>query len=812
MLKIILLGWVAGVALMGINIPIITTTWWFWLIIAIAIFGFGFYWKKQYFHHPAYKALLLISTTWALFCAGYHYADIQLQQRLIFKEQSIEPFEAIVYVKKISELNENGEKQIAEVLNRHVQSVDWFLHLSKEKDAAKVTPEFKLGHYYRISGQIRPAHSYAVPGAFDLEKWFLQQNVQSGFSVRNIQPIHEDELYDLGYYRHLQQQQSYWAKCLLAVEKKRLAFRQMLQASTFQHKGLLLALLTGDESLLSDDVKQQFQQLGISHLLAISGPHVLVFALMLTWLLQKLIQHYCPNIYLKYPRQLLLLIPFIFSVLLYVAFVGFEIPAMRTLLTVSIVSIFMCLRQSIQAFSVLVYSASLLLVLDPFSILSAAFWLSYGACFILLRIYQTILQLPQNVNLTFKQKFIWGGHLLIESQWKIFVALLPLVLIFFQQVSWFAPLTNLIAIPLLSVCIVPLDILAACIWLIIPILGQWLFQMNDVLLSFLMLILNVLQSISPHLYGISFTPWMMLSVILGMFLLFLPRGVIPKFWAGVCFLPILWGVKAQSEALHILDVGQGQAILVQHSRGNILIDTGGSFDEAKFSMGERVVIPFLRQQGIRRLEHVVLTHLDQDHSGAFTSIQNRFEIDLVQSNEKHEKMQFKENFSFCHQGQKWSFPNMTIQILFPQPHELSYAKDQKNEYSCVLYVQFLDAQPYQNFLIMGDAGWETEYKLLQQYPDLKVDVLILGHHGSKHSSAYEFLETLKPQLTIASAGFNNRYGHPSQQVLNRLQHLNIPILNTADTGTISFMINNQDGVLLQHRQQRKWLSKNSLSN
>lgn len=812
MLKIILLGWVAGIALMGMHFPIITSTWWLWLIIAFAIFGFGFYWKKQYFHYPTYKALFLISATWALFCTGYHYADIQLQQRLIFKEQNVETFEAIVYIKKISELNENGEKQVAEVLNRHAQSVNWFLHLRKEKDTSKVEPEFQLGHYYRVSGQIRPAHSYAVSGAFDLEKWFLQQNVQSGFSVRNIQPIHEDELYQLGYHHHVQQQQSHWAIFLLAVEKKRLAFRQMLQASAFQHKGLLLALLTGDESLLSDAVKQQFQHLGISHLLAISGPHVLVFALILTWSLQKLIQRYCPSIYLKQPRQLLLLLPFIFSVLLYVAFVGFEIPAMRTLLTVSIVSTFMCLRQSIQAFSVLVYSASLLLVFDPFSILSAAFWLSYGACFILIRIYQTIIQLPQNVNLTFKRKMIWGSHILIESQWKIFVALLPLVLIFFQQVSWFAPLTNLIAIPLLGACIVPLDILAACVWLIIPTLGQWLFQMNDVFLSFLMLILDVLQSISPQLYGISFTPWMMVSLIIGIFLLFLPRDIVPKFWAAVCFLPILWGVKTQPEALHVLDVGQGQAVLVQHTKGNLLIDTGGSFDEAKFSMGERVVIPFLRQQGIRRLEHVVLSHLDQDHSGAFTSIQNSFEIDLVQSNEKHEKMQFKENFSFCQQGQQWSFPNINIQILFPRANELSYAKYQKNEYSCVLYVQFLDAQPYQNFLIMGDAGWETEYKLLQQYPDLKVDVLILGHHGSKHSSAYEFLASLKPKLTIASAGFNNRYGHPSPEVLKRLQHLNIPILNTADAGTISFMMNNHNGVLLQHRQKRKWLPKNSLSN
>lgn len=122
-------------------------------------------------------------------------------------------------------------------------------------------------------------------GAFDQEKWFLQQNIMSAFSVQSIQPLSFDEIYRLGYQGHLKQQQSFSAKFLLSVEMKRLAFRQMLQASKIQHKGLLLALLTGDESLLSNTLKQQFQQLGISHLLAISGPHVLIFAFMLPWLI-----------------------------------------------------------------------------------------------------------------------------------------------------------------------------------------------------------------------------------------------------------------------------------------------------------------------------------------------------------------------------------------------------------------------------------------------------------------------------------------------------------------------------------------------
>ncbi len=153
-------------------------------------------------------------------------------------------------------------------------------------------------------------------------------------------------------------------------------------------------MLTGDESLLSDETQIQFKQLGIAHLLAISGPHVLIFAIMLSWSCHQVICRYYPQIYLWKLKQVLMAIPCCFGVLIYTAFVGFEIPALRTLLSVFIFISFIVLKQPLKPFALLVYSASLLLLMDPFSVLSAGFWLSYGACFILLRIYQTIVQIP----------------------------------------------------------------------------------------------------------------------------------------------------------------------------------------------------------------------------------------------------------------------------------------------------------------------------------------------------------------------------------------------------------------------------------
>lgn len=165
------------------------------------------------------------------------------------------------------------------------------------------------------------------------------------------------------------------------------------------------------------------------------------------------------------------------------------------------------------------------------------------------------------------------------------------------------------------------------------------------------------------------------------------------------------------------------------------------------------------------------------------------------------------NFNYCQQGQIWHWSEkVEIKILSPKANQFAQVPYQQNELSCVVYIQVKDVQPYQYFLIMGDAGWQTEFQLLQDYPDLKVDVLVLGHHGSRHSSAYAFLKHYQPKLAIASAGFNNRYGHPSTLTQARLKALKIPLLTTAEQGSIGFIAQSTGFIeLTAQRQTRQWL-------
>ncbi|MFH3625587.1 DNA internalization-related competence protein ComEC/Rec2 [Acinetobacter nosocomialis] len=808
MLKIILLGWIGGIALMGINLPLIMQYGKVGRALLLLAFIFYLFKRSVFVSRPFLKAMYSLLCAASLFVVGYQYAENALVERLQQREMDSKNLDIIVYINQLSEEKDNKVQQSAQVLNLSKDPVNWLLYLKNDNQSMlKSNQELQLGHYYRLSGKTKPAHSYATAGAFDQEKWFIQRNIMSGFIVQYIEPLSLDEIYRLGYQQHSREQQSFFNRFQINIEKLRLTFRHLLENSSLQQKGLILALLTGDESLLSDETQIQFKQLGIAHLLAISGPHVLIFAIMLSWSCHQVICRYYPQIYLWKPKQVLMAIPCCFGVLIYTAFVGFEIPALRTLLSVFIFISFILLKQPLKLFALLIYSASLLLLMDPFSVLSAGFWLSYGACFILLRIYQTIVQIPDQHFLSLRSKMIFMTKVLIESQGKIFIALSPLTLLFFQQISWIAPLTNIVAVPIVGGIIVPLNILAACIWFIVKPFGNMLFYFNDILLNILLNCLGLLEKLSLPLQGISLTPLALFAVSLGILILFLPKGILPKTWGMLCCIPLIVVNKTnQPIQLHILDVGQGQAIFLQQPEQNWLIDTGGSYDEKIFSIGQNVVVPFLRQQGVKRLDRVVLSHLDQDHSGAFPVIQQEFPIKQVLSNEQSSTT-LKQPFQYCHQGQQWQYPELVIQILWPKEKDLAFVHSQQNQYSCVVYLHFKGISDYQNFLIMGDAGWEAEYELLKDYPSLKVDVLVLGHHGSKHSSAYDFLATLKPKLAIASAGFDNRYGHPSQEVINRLKALHIPLKSTVEQGTLSFVLENQKIVLHNRRFERLWLRR-----
>lgn len=809
----ILFGWILGISTMGMVLSpqLITFAPWFCLA-SVGLFLSRFIAPK--IQNKLFFILIFhLSLIFSSFLVGHYFADHKLSDRLSQRISQISEQSLVVYINHIDDRSTSQElvsvKQKVTVLSENNKHYDLMLYLKMEQDQTAL----QLGEYYRVTGKLKPTHAYAVDGAFDQEKWFIQQNVMGTMQVQNVQQLSVDERLMINHSVFAKQQKKVLNRIQLYAEQQRLKFRYFIEHQALNNKGLLLGLLTGDESLLSKTIQEQFKTLGISHLLAISGPHVLIFAVIVCFVLNILITSVCPQVFLRWPRPYFLLLPFLFCVLIYTAFVGFEIPAMRTCLTVSIITLLFIFKQQVNALKLLLLSASVLLLFDPFSILSAAFWLSYGACFILIRVYQTIVQ---NTDLTdstsqtdvhtWRAKIGQFLYVLFDSQWKIFIALFPLVAIIFQQVSWIAPLVNLIAIPIIGILVVPFEIVGACLSGWIEPLSLVFFYIADWSLSFLLFCLNTLQIIfNPQLSWLALTSWGIALIGLGILILFMPNGTVPKGWAVICFVPLLI-TKPQAEfELTVLDVGQGQAIFLQLPHQNMLIDTGGSFDEDKFSIGKNIITPYLMKKGITQLDKVLLTHLDQDHAGAFEYIANHVEIKQVISNQQDLRFEGMD-FKYCYAGQSWNFDGIRIQVLSPHEDELDWVQGNQNELSCVLYIQVPGADQYQNFLLMGDSGWETEYQLLQNYPDLQVDVLILGHHGSQNSSSYGFLKRLNPKLTIASAGFDNRYGHPSKIVQARLEALSIPFESTIEQGSIQFKLKDRRLIQKQSfRNSKKWL-------
>lgn len=865
MWKIALIAWIFGIAWMGKTLPISLNIIYL-VIFSILMIAVSFMISPQVYK----RCLWVIACVPMVFYAGNQYANHELQQRLQWRETQVKKqHEIIVYIAHLNQLNPRSIQQKAEVLsgfstqnkarNYIKQPIYWLLrtpltaqHLTSnlnqidqqdiivdgtdipqksspfQKKSKQNIPELQLGQYYRLTGTLRPNHSYANAGGFDSEQWMLQQNLMAGFKIEQVELLTSAQIQQLGFSTHIHAQQSWRNRLLLNIEQMRLNIRHYIDKKPLENKGLILALLTGDRSLLYDETEDKFQRFGISHLLAISGPHVLILAGLLTWAIHRGLSRYRVKLFLKIPRPTILIIPFLTCVVFYTAFVGFEIPALRTLLMTVVISILLLLKRQLNTMSIILISASILLWFDVFSILSASFWLSFGASFILLRIYQSIEQNKPKIteqelaNQTHLQRFTLAGKILVESQWKIFIALFPMVIIFFHKVSWFAPLVNLIAIPILGVLIVPLNIIAVVCYLFYKDLAYLVWWFVDILISLFEGMLNILDYILPiDLVAIAVSPLAMMLMIFAIIIFFLPKGILPKSWIIVMASVIIFAKYQQHTSLTILDVGQGQSIVLNSNKEHYLIDTGGYYDEERFSIGQNVVVPYLLSQGISSLDRVILSHLDHDHSGALPYISRDIKIKQMMTNElldaqSLQQLRSRENKQdipqqLCHAGQQWSpSPQVEIRVLSPQanldPHII---RQNRNEYSCVFYVQFKQAQNYQYFLMMGDAGWQTEHQLMELYPNLKVDVLVLGHHGSKHSTSAEFLDHYRPKLAIASAGYENRYRHPHQEVVQLLAQRNIPLLNTSELGAIQFQFDKstQQMQITYYRQEKQWLKR-----
>jgi len=372
----------------------------------------------------------------------------------------------------------------------------------------------------------------------------------------------------------------------------------------------------------------------------------------------------------------------------------------------------------------------------------------------------------------------------------------------------YIPLTSLpanaIAIPWVSFVVMPLTLLGTAMILPLPTLGGELLHIATYIIDILFVSLEWFASFEWSLW-LHYTPplWTVITAMVGVAILLLPRGF-PARWLGIVWLlPLFFIPPAYPQRgevwFTLLDVGQGLAAVIRTENYVLVYDTGPK-SRSGFDTGSAVVIPFLRAKGIQQIDRLLISHGDNDHSGGARSILETLTVSevLTSATEK-----FKgDNVLSCQAGQHWHWDNVNFQILYPPAN---FIVSKKNNRSCVLKVTTASGI---SILLPGDIEKRAEYNLLRRYrTDLKADILIAPHHGSKTSSTENFIDAVQPTIALFPVGYRNRFGHPNKEIMQRYRRRKIHTWDTAKAGAIQFRLSD-DGIsefwLAREEMRRYW--------
>lgn len=529
---------------------------------------------------------------------------------------------------------------------------------------------------------------------------------------------------------------------------------------------LLRAFAVGDTRGLTQRDWELARANGASHLIAISGFHVGVAAVAGVWL-ARLAYACWPGFGLRVPRRQVQALAALLFAALYSALAGFGLPTVRTLLMIAVVALACCSRRHVASAQALALALLAMLAVDPLSVLSAGFWLSFaGVAFL---IYSLA---PRAQG--------WRGALreLTLAQAVMAVALLPLSLWFFGGASLVGALSNLAAVPLVSFLVVPLTLLGTVVLLLAPPLaGPVLVAAGWLCAGLWWLFERMAAWPGAQVYVPAVRPWALGLALLGAVWLLLPRGT-PRRWLGaLLFLPLAWPPVQRPPPgafrLWMLDVGQGLAVVLRTREHALVFDAGARFP-SDFDLGEAAVLPSLRALGIARLDLLVVSHADNDHAGGAPAVA-RAHPEARRLAGEPERMQIAT--VPCTAGQSWRWDGVRLRMLGPAAGATAA---RGNDRSCVLLAEGTGGR----VLLTGDIGLPAERGLPAAAGTGPPLVLQVPHHGSRSSSGPDLVRGLQPVLALVSAGWRNRFGHPHPLVAQRYAAFQVPMLNTAEQGAI----------------------------
>src|SRR5262245_60993864 len=710
-------------------------------------------------------ACMACGFAWAAACAHHRLADALPPE---WEGRDIEVVGVVASLPHASERNVRFELDVERVATPQAVVprrivLSWWGAPGQEP---AVVPLVAPGERWQLTVRLRRPRGSANPHGFDYEAWLLERDIRATGHVRARSGNHR-----LAQTVHAPR---YW------VERLRSGIRERILAALPQdpYAGVIAALAIGDQRAIPPEQWQTFTRTGVNHLMSISGLHVTMVSGLVFALVYGLWRR-VPQLVLALPAAKASILGALGAALVYALLAGYAVPAQRTVYMLAVVAAALWLGRVEAASTVLALALLAVVVIDPWAVLAAGFWLSFGAVAVIL--YVSLGRVGHEHWLK-----SW-----VRVQVAVTLALIPVLLAVFQQPSIVSPVANAIAIPAVSLIVVPLTLLGV----LAPV--DLLLHAAHLAMGLCMTLLEWLAELPNAVWQQHAPPsWTVVVAVAALVLLLAPRGL-PGRWLGVIGLLPLFAaapgtLRPGDVEIVVLDVGQGVSAVVRTAHHALLYDTGPPFGPGADS-GNRIIVPYLRAAGIPQLDALIVSHDDDDHWGGAASVLQAVPVGrtLTSLPDLDPLVLLAGPAGRCEAGQRWEWDGVQFEMLHPTGASYDDRGVKDNDRSCVLKVEAAGGRA----LLPADIERRSEMELLGRAGDgLRADVLLAPHQGSRTSSTPEFVRTVRPRVVIFTVGYRNRFGHPHQEVVRRYLDEDARVYRTDRDGAVTMTIHSEGAI------------------
>ncbi|MER1968659.1 DNA internalization-related competence protein ComEC/Rec2 [Castellaniella sp. GW247-6E4] len=759
---------------------------------------------------------------WLAACGGFAWTVAQAQARLgdVLVDGNVNRVTRVdLRVVGLPRLDPDRRQFEAEVLAARPEGVPrrilvtwgapgWRGPYASPAEPVQPFPLVAPGQIWRMALVTRPVRAAVNPHAFDYERHTFAQGIRATGTVRGTPRLLGDDP---------------WASLEVLAQRARHAVREALRPrlAGMRYGPVLLALAIGDQDGVADEDWRVFNRSGITHLVSISGSHITMIAAfggLAAYAAWRRIRWRGKALAEYVPAQIAAAWAALAVAWLYCLLAGWGVPARRTFMMLAVAAASRVLRIRLGGSRILALAAVAVLVLDPWAVLASGFWLSFGAVAVLLAVGARVdADAPRPRGLdprpgTAAPRGAVGesrpgpaaraGRMLslaVRAQMAVTLALMPPLAWLFHEVSVVSPLANAYAIPLVGWVITPLSLLAAAC-AVAPGgagLSQVFASLGHGVLEAMMRPTEWLGSLSAAHWPVAAAPvFPSLVACAGAALALWPRGGRHRRLGWLALLPLLFWVPSRPAEgeweLYALDVGQGSALVLHTARRTLVFDAGPR-RSARADEGARTLLPFLRAQGVRRLDVLVVSHGDVDHAGGVRSLLEGLPVAQSYSSFPLEPWLAREARKLgaqrppmplasvpCRYGASWRVDGVSFEFLWPLDQARRGRRDPgANASSCVLRVR----GAHHTLLLTGDVEARSEAAMLARGLG-PADVVVAAHHGSATSSSQAWVDRLGAAHVIVQAGAWNRHGHPAPPVVARWMRAGARLWRTDRDGAV----------------------------